>query len=298
VSGGNIGDRGARRIEEVLMKIGLFGINAGLAAGVDEMVRIAKAAEEADLESVWTGEHVVLPDPRVAPSPADPEMPFLDPAIALGHVAAHTDRLRLGTGIIILPQRNPAVLAKELASVDVVSKGRLIFGLGVGYLEPEFRALGAPFEDRGAVTDEAIQAIKALWTMEKPAHKGRFFQFEGIDAHPRPVQKPHPPIVVGGMSRSAARRVARYGNGWYGFLTDPEATRRHIDRIQRCVAEGDRPPELGEIEISVTPPLPMTPDVIEQYADIGVHRLIPLIAAASIDDALGFVDGLGKLASR
>ena len=160
------------------MKIGLFGINFGLAGGVDAMVRIAKAAEEAGLESVWTGEHVVLPDPRVPPSPSSPQTPFLDPVVALSHVAAHTSRLRLGTGVIILPQRNPVVLAKELASLDVVSKGRLIFGLGSGYLEPEFRAVGAAFERRGAVTDEAIAVLKALWTMEKPEHEGRF---RGLD---------------------------------------------------------------------------------------------------------------------
>ena len=183
------------------MKIGLFGINFGVAGDVDSMVTIAKAAEAAGLESVWTGEHVVLPDPRVPPSPSDPQTSFLDPAVALSHIAAHTQRIRLGSGVIILPQRNPLVLAKELASVDVVSKGRLIFGLGAGYLEPEFRAIGAPFEDRGAVTDEAIEAIKALWEMERPEYTGRFFKFKGIDAQPRPLQKPHPPIVVGGMSR-------------------------------------------------------------------------------------------------
>ena len=115
--------------------------------------------------------------PRFASS-LPTQTPFLDPAVALSHIAAHTARLRLGTGVIILPQRNPVVLAKELASVDVVSKGRLIFGLGAGYLEPEFRALGAPFEERGDVTDEAILAIKALWTMEKPAYNGRFFSFK------------------------------------------------------------------------------------------------------------------------
>jgi probable F420-dependent oxidoreductase len=280
------------------MKIGLFGINFGVAGNVDAMIEIAKGAETAGLESVWTGEHVVLPDPRVAPSPSDPQTPLLDPAVALSHIAAHTSRLRLGTGVIILPQRNPLVLAKELASVDVVSRGRLIFGLGAGYLEPEFRALGAPFEDRGAVTDEAIEAIKALWTMEKPAYKGRFFSFEGIDSQPRPIQKPHPPIVVGGMSRSGARRAARYGNGWYGFLTDIEATARSLEWIQGYIANGVRPAELGEIEISVTPPMRLTREVIERYEEIGVHRLIPVTNATRLDEVLRFVDEIGKIASR
>jgi probable F420-dependent oxidoreductase, Rv2161c family len=280
------------------MKIGLFGINFGLCGNVDSMTSIATAAEAAGIESVWTGEHVVLPDPRVAPSPSDPQTPFLDPAVALSHIAAHTTRLRLGTGVIILPQRNPLVLAKELASVDVVSKGRLIFGLGAGYLEPEFRALGAPFEDRGAVTDEAIEAVKALWTMEKPAYQGRFFSFEGIDSQPRPVQRPHPPIVVGGMSRSAARRAARYGNGWFGFLTDIEATTRSLEWIEAYIADGLRPAELGGVEISVTPPMRLTREVADRYEEIGVHRIIPLSAATTLDEALRVVDTLGEIASQ
>jgi probable F420-dependent oxidoreductase len=282
----------------VFMKIGLFGINFGVCGDADSMLSVAKAAEQAGLESVWTGEHVVLPDPRVAPSPSDPQTPFLDPLVALSHIAAQTTRLRLGTGIIILPQRNPVVLAKELASLDVVSKGRLIFGLGAGYLEPEFRAIGAPFEQRGAVTDEAIEVIQALWMMEKPMYKGTFFSFAGIDAQPRPVQKPHPPIVVGGVSRHGVGRAVRIGNGWYGFFTDLEATKRRVDWIQDAIANGKRPAELGELEISVTPPSPLTKDLVDQYEDIGVHRLIPWSNASSLDDVLRFVDHLGGLASQ
>ena len=277
------------------VKIGLFGINFGLAANVETMLGLARAAEQAGLDSVWTGEHVVLPSPRVPPSPAEPETPMLDPAVALAYVAAETTRIRLGTGVIILPQRNPIVLAKELASVDVVSGGRLIFGLGSGYLEPEFRAIGAPFSQRGAVTDEAIRVLKALWTMERPAFEGRFFRFAGIDAYPRPVQRPHPPIVVGGMSEFGARRAARFGNGWYGFLTDLEATRRSLGWIRGFIAEGLRPPDLGEVEISVTPPPPVTADTVKQYEDLGVHRLIPVLRARTLDDGLRQVEQLGKL---
>jgi len=277
------------------VKIGLFGINFGLAANVETMLGLARAAEQAGLDSVWTGEHVVLPSPRVPPSPAEPETPMLDPAVALAYVAAETTRIRLGTGVIILPQRNPIVLAKELASVDVVSRGRLIFGLGSGYLEPEFRAIGAPFSQRGAVTDEAIRVLKTLWTMERPAFEGRFFRFAGIDAYPRPVQRPHPPIVVGGMSEFGARRAARFGNGWYGFLTDLEATRRSLGWIRGFIAEGLRPPDLGEVEISVTPPPPVTADSVKQYEDLGVHRLIPVLRARTLDDGLRQVEQLGKL---
>ena len=130
------------------MKFGFFGINMNACSEPDTALRVAQAAEAAGFESLWTGEHVVLPDPQVAPSPLPPHYPILDPAIALSFLAAHTNTIKLGTGIIILPQRNPLVLAKELASLDVVSKGRLIFGLGVGYLKPEFDALGVSFDHK------------------------------------------------------------------------------------------------------------------------------------------------------
>ena len=277
------------------MKIGFFGINFGVCGNLEAMVFVAKAAEQAGLESVWTGEHVVLPDPRVPPSPSEPQTPFLDPLIALSHIAAHTTNLRLGTGIIILPQRNPVVLAKELASLDVVSKGRLIFGLGAGYLEPEFRAIGAPFEQRGVFTDEAIEVLKALWTMPQPAYEGRFFSFSDIDAQPRPVQKPYPPIVIGGVSQHGARRAVRYGNGWYGFRTDIEATKRCLNWMSDYIARGERPTALGELEISVTPPFPVSQDVVRQYEELGVHRLIYWSDLRTLDDALRFVDQLGAL---
>jgi probable F420-dependent oxidoreductase len=279
------------------MKIGYFGINFGLAADPDPMIELARAAEAAGLESVWTGEHVVLPDPQAPPSPSPPRTPFIDPAVALGYVAANTERIRLGTGIIILPQRNPLVLAKELASVDVLSKGRLIFGLGAGYLHQEFAALGAPFEDRGAVTDEAIAAIKALWTMDQPRFEGEHFSFSGIDAQPRPVQKPHPPIVIGGMSRSAARRAATAGNGWYGFRTDLDKTAAMVRSIGELAAAEGRPDSLGAIEYSVTPPKRLDADLVRRYEDLGVHRLIALSQARTVGDTLRDIEALGELAS-
>jgi probable F420-dependent oxidoreductase len=278
------------------MKIGFFGINVGVMGDVDAMIDVARAVESAGLESVWTGEHVVLPDPRVPPSPSEPQTPFLDPIVALAHVAANTETIKLGTGIIILPQRNPVVLAKELASLDVVSKGRLLFGLGAGYLEPEFRAIGAPFEDRGAATDEWIEVLKALWTMDKPSFAGKYFSFDGIDAQPRPVQKPHPPIVVGGMTRLAAKRAARYGNGWYGFATNVETTARCIGWIREYVDRGLRPDELGDIEISVTPPMRVDQDAIDRYAEVGVHRLMPASGATTKDDILRLVEKIAQLA--
>src|SRR5262245_43281878 len=227
------------------MKLGMFGINTGPCARPETAAKVARAAEAAGFESVWTGEHVVLPDPQAPPSPAPPGHPMLDPAVVLAFLAAHTERLRLATGIIILPQRNPLVLAKELASVDVLSQGRLIFGLGAGYLRPEFDALGARFEDRGARTDEYIDAIRALWTEAKPSFAGRTVRFGRIDARPRPVQRPHPPIVVGGTSPAALRRAVLRGNGWYGFLRDLDATKGDLAGLAAARSAAPRPPALG-----------------------------------------------------
>src|SRR5205823_5548102 len=219
----------------------------------EEVVATAQAAEAAGFDSLWAGEHVVLPDPQVPPSPLAPEDRILDPVVTLTFLAAHTKRVLLGTGIIILPQRNPLVLAKELASLDVLSGGRLTFGVGVGYLEPEFRALGAPFEDRGAVTDEYLAAMRAIWGQAAPAYQGRHVSFAGVQAHPHPVQKPHPPIVVGGRSGMAFRRAVQQGNGWYGFALDLDATRRALDGLREATARHARPAALGDLEISITP---------------------------------------------
>jgi probable F420-dependent oxidoreductase len=272
------------------MKIALFGINTGACARPETAARVARAAEAAGFDSVWTGEHVVLPDPQAPPSPAPPQHPMLDPAASLAFLAAHTQRVKLGTGIIILPQRNPLVLAKELASVDVLSNGRLIFGLGAGYLKAEFDALGARFEDRGVRTDEYIDVLRALWTQPKPSFAGRTVKFSGIDAQPRPVQKPHPPIVVGGMSPSALKRALTRGNGWYGFARDLAATKGDLAGIAAARVQLQRPAQLGALEINITPPRAVDEAGARAYADLGVDRLILMLPGRGEDEALRFVE--------
>lgn len=257
------------------MKFGLFGINMNVCSNPDIAARVAKAAEAAGFESVWTGEHVVLPDPQVPPSPLPPSYPLLDPAVSLAYVAAHTTTIRLGTGIIILPQRNPLVLAKELTSVDVVSNGRLIFGLGIGYLKPEFDALGIPFDKKGARSMDYLQAMKAVWTQDKPAHHGEFVSFGGIQALPQPVQKPHPPVVIGGHTKEAYRRAVQYANGWYGFALDREKTAECLAGLKKAAQEVTRPASLGTLDISITPGPALDLDLAKRFADLGVHRLIP-----------------------
>lgn len=255
---------------EKSVKFGLFAVNMYACSYPETAIQVAQLAEEAGFESLWAGEHVVLPDPQVRRSPMAPRDRILDPVIALTYLAAHTRQVRLGTGIIILPQRNPLVLAKELASLDELSGGRLICGIGVGYLEPEFRALGIPFTDRGERTDDYLAAMRAIWTQPTPAYHGRFVSFEGVQAHPQR----NIPIVVGGESPPAYRRAVERATGWYGFNLDLNATAQALAEIRKALQHAARPPELGDLEISVTPAEPLTLEDVKRFADLGVHRLI------------------------
>jgi probable F420-dependent oxidoreductase len=279
------------------MKIGLFACNMGACAKPEVSARVARAAESAGFDSLWAGEHVVLPDPQAPPSPVPPLTEMLDPTVALAFLAAHTKTVRLGTGIIILPQRNPLVLAKELASLDVLCGGRLVFGVGIGYLKPEFDALGVPFDDKGARTEEYLRAMLAVWTMEQPRFAGRFVNFSGIQARPQPRQKPHPEIVFGGHTPAAFSRAARLAKGWYGFALDAAAAKTAIAGVKAaCEKQGRR---VEDLEISVTPApererLTVDRAGAERFAALGVNRLI-LYSPRARDESslLALIDEVG-----
>src|SRR2546429_6635448 len=198
------------------MRLGLIHINMGPMSRPDALVQAARAAEQAGFEWGWAGEYLILPDPQVRRSPMGPRAPVLDSVLALTWAAAHTATIRLATGIVILPQRNPVLLAKQVATLNVLSGGRVMLGVGAGYLEPEFRAVGANFAERGAVTDEYLDAMRALWYDEHPEFRGRFPGFGGREAYPRPVQRPIP-LIVGGHSAPAYRRAVARAHGWYGY---------------------------------------------------------------------------------
>lgn len=270
--------------------LGIFGINMGGDGDPSSMIRIAQAAEAAGYESVWTGEHIVLPDPQAPPSPAAPETPFVDTAVALSYLAAVTDTIKLGTGIIILPQRQPAVLAKSLASIDYVSGGRLLFGLGVGYLEPEMTACSTPMARRGERSDEYLAAMRALWSTDAASHAGEFVNFTSVTANPKPVQREiH--TVVGGHSKRAARRAVELAHGWYGFMRDPETTAADIAQLESVASEVERPASLGKLQISITPKGRLGPGDLEAYAELGVDRLILQPGwHRSVDDVIAYID--------
>jgi probable F420-dependent oxidoreductase len=273
------------------MKLGLFSINTDACSFPDGVAAVARAAEDSGYESLWAGEHIVLPDPQRPPSPMAPGDRMLDSLTTLTFAAAHTTAIRLATGIIILPQRNPVVLAKQVASLDVLSNGRVILGVGAGYLEPEMTAIGVPMRGRGERTDEYIEAMQALWSMEKPSYEGAYVSFNGVDAHPRPVQRPGPPIVVGGQSMAAHERAVTYGHGWYGFFMKPEQVEAQLESLGRAAATTKRPDDLpAALEISVTPGSRLAPELVAAYAALGVHRLVVMPPPKlSLDDLVAFV---------
>lgn len=279
------------------MRLGLVHINMGSMSQPDALVQAALGAEAAGFDSLWAGEHIVLPDPQVPPSPMPPQDPALDSLLALTWAAAHTSTIRLATGIVIVPQRNPVVLAKQVATLDVLSGGRVILGFGAGYLEPEFRAVGANFAERGAVTDEYLDAMRALWYEEHPAYHGRFAGFEGVDAHPRPLQQPIP-LIAGGHSAPAYRRAVARAHGWYGYWLTPQQAAAALAGLAAAADHLQRPAELGELEISVTPRGRMTPQLAAEFAQAGVHRLVVLAPttpdgpARTIETAAAAIAGL------
>jgi probable F420-dependent oxidoreductase len=270
------------------MKFGLHSVNLHTCGYPDAAARIGRAAEAAGFDSLWVADHVVLPDPPVAGRPMAPDQRLLDPIVALTFLAAHTQRIRLATGVIILPQRQALVLAKQLASLDVLSNGRLIFGLGVGWCEPEMRSVGAPFAERGRVADDYLAAMRAVWTQPKPSYRGPYVAFDGVQAMPRPVQTPVP-IVVGGRTAPAYRRAVTQGHGWYGFGITVEDTQKIVATLRDIAKKHSRPAELGRLEISVTPPGFDIPDkaTLDAYAAAGVDRLIlrprPEMDAAALE---------------
>lgn len=267
------------------MKIGLAGINVGTMA-VPEFGRLAALAEELGYESLWTAEHIVLPDLPPGETPRPGTLAFLDSVAALGYLAAHTRSLKLATGVLLLPQHHPLQLAKQLASVDVLCNGRLIVGIGVGGVEQEARAMGAPMSERGSRADDYLRAMIAIWTMEHPSYAGKHVRFERINAYPRPVQKPYPPIVVGGRSEGALRRTVRFAAGWYGYAMSLEQTREVMSALNAMRERVQRPPTLGDIEITIAPREEVDASTIAAYAEIGVSRLLVRPGTdRSLDDA-------------
>lgn len=281
------------------MKIGLFAPLAGPFSTREFVAAFGPEAEARGFESIWLGEHVVLfddydssypyaPDGKI---PAPPDIGMLEPLSTLAFLAGVTERIRLGTGILLLPQRNPVYTAKEVANVDWLSGGRVDLGIGVGWLAEEFEAVDVPWERRGRRTDEYIEILKAMWTEERPSYSGEFYSVPECSMFPKPVQGPHPPFHIGGESDAALRRTARYAQGWYGFNLLPDKVAEHLEKLDRYLEEEGR--SRDDIEVSVSPYFNgLTPEMVEQYAEAGVDRVIGLFIAMTMDDLGPALDGL------
>src|SRR5579875_1125065 len=210
------------------MKAGIIFANSGPFSRPELFGQLAREAEEFGFESIWTVEHVVVPQPHTPyPGSKDGQMPggddvaIPDPLIPLGYAAALTSRIKLATGIVILPQRHPLYLAKQLATIDLLSHGRMILGIGSGWMKEEFDAVGVDFHRRGAITDESIQAMRAVWNDNPASFHGQHFHFHDVKSLPKPVQPGGVPIHVGGHSAAAARRAGRFGDGFFPTIVDP-----------------------------------------------------------------------------
>jgi probable F420-dependent oxidoreductase len=255
------------------MKIGVVFSNVLLFGTPDGARALAEAADEAGIESLWTVEHVVVPEGYESPYPYSPsgKMPggetaaIPDPLAWIAYVAALTKNVRLATGILILPQRNPVVLAKECATIDVLSGGRLTLGIGIGWLAEEFAAIGVPFEERVARTEEYIGALRALWSSEE-SHSGDFVTFDKARSYPKPVQPGGIPIVVGGHTKAAARRAGRLGDGFFPGRGDTAAL---IAECHKAATEAGRNP--NDIEITVGGLADA--DYLKKMEDLGVSRV-------------------------
>jgi probable F420-dependent oxidoreductase len=255
------------------MKFGICAINLDKYTEPNVMSRAAKLAEESGFESLWAVEHLVLSDPRTPPSPMNPEDLILEPLISLAFVAAHTNTIRIGTGVVVLPLRNPLILAKQLSSLDILSGGRLIFGFGVGYVDAEFRALGVQFEHRGSRADEYLAAMQAIWKDSKPEYNGQFVSFHGIQSRPRPIQQPYPEVVVGGRTPAAYRRAVKFADGYYGYGLNLEETAERLAGLRKAADQHLRAEHLGKLSITITPDGTIDATKAEKYLELGVDRL-------------------------
>lgn len=244
----------------------------------DALIGFAELVEELGCESLWTVEHVVIPESYSSVYPYDPtgrmhltpahDVP--DPLHVLTYLAARTSRIRLGTAMLILPEHNPVILAKRLTTLDVLSGGRLIAGVGVGWLREEYEAVGVPFEDRGRRADEYLAAMKALWTQSPASYHGRFVSFSSVQVRPRPVRPAGIPIVVGGHGAAAARRAARFGDGLYPLGVDLAGMADLIDRVRIECARIGRDPA----EIELTAHAPSRSAEVRELARLGVRRVV------------------------
>jgi probable F420-dependent oxidoreductase len=284
------------------MKLGFSLLNN---QGIDDaqaLVGLAVRAEELGFHSVWVHDHVFNVG-HVRERIGD--RPYYEPLALLGFVAARTTRVRLGTSVLVLPYHNPIRLAKTAATLDVLSGGRLILGVGVGAIESEMEAMGTPFKERGTFTDEAIAVMRALWTEDSPRFEGRYSRFDGMPFSPKPLQRPSIPVVIGGVSRAAIRRAARVGDGWQPLGFSPEALAREMGTLAEEARACGRDAAAIPVAISMSlgagvrgrHAVGTTPVEVRRnaraFADVGVDTLVISITTSDPREAHAALEMVG-----
>ena len=262
------------------MKVGIIGVGIGAGTDAEAIKTIATHAERLGFATLWAPEHVVLIEGYKSRYPYSQsgevmgrlDSPLLSPWVGLAYAAAFTKRVRLATGVCLVPEHNPLSLAKEIATVDHLSGGRVIVGIGIGWLEEEFQAMGIAWERRADRTRDYIGAIRRLWGDEVSSFSGEFARFANVRSFPKPVAGAKLPIVVGGNTLAALRRAAEYGNGWFGLNLTPEQTGEKLNKLRELLAARQR--KLGELEIIIGPASHQpSPDDFRKYRALGVSEL-------------------------
>lgn len=252
------------------------------AASPSELVQIAVRADRLGFDALTVSEHIVMPDEMAGAMGRR----FPDALLALAVLAGATERIELLTYVLVLPLRNPVVLAKQAATVDFLSNGRLLLGVGIGHAAREFEAIGVPFERRGARSDEAIEAMRELWTSDAPSYAGEFYSFSGIAFEPKPARKPHPPILVGGNSKPAMRRAAKYGDGWLPWLV----TRGQLpDCLDYMRSQPDSRAAAGDFEVV----MPVSEYKVEDYSHRQLGKTTMPASSQQMIDQIGLLRDAG-----
>jgi probable F420-dependent oxidoreductase len=283
------------------MEIGFFAVGIGPTVEPEWVRTVAITAERLGFSTIWAAEHVVLLDQYASKCPYSTgkfpwptDIPIADPLTTLAYAAACTSKIRLATGICLVPEHNPLVLAKTAATLDRLSGGRFILGAGVGWLAEEFEALGIPFERRGARTREYIEVMRKLWRERRSSHQGQFAKFTDVLSFPKPVSSKGIPVWFGGESNPALRRVAESGDGWLGFNLLPDQAAEKIRRIEGFLKTHGR--SRSDVKLAVSPYTnPIRTDDLERYRDAGVEE-IALLGLGRARTERDMIAGLEQMA--
>jgi len=272
------------------MRIGLHALGIGSGADPEVVAAVARSADAAGFSTLWSGEHIVMVDRPDAPYPYAPDgriavpsdADWLDPFVTLSFAAAVTSSIRLATGVLLLPEHHPLLVAKQAASLDRLSRGRFALGIGIGWSSEEFAALGIPFRERARRTREYVEVMRTVWSGSTASYDGEFVRFDQVRSYPKPHGGVAIPVVLGGNSDAALTRVAGYGDGWYGFNLAVDEVEARIDALAQCCRRQDRDVATVDIAVSTRDGTPQDLEALEHW---GVDELVVVASPPDRPDA-------------